>query len=75
MGFPGGVAWAMLVARTCQLYPQAPGAVIVGKCFNIMSKWSWPQPVVLKEIEAGPLKVRVWNPQVCVIARVRVIYD
>ena len=64
MGFPGGVAWAMLVARVCQLYPQATGSVIIGKFFRIISKWGWPQPVVLKEIESGPLQVRVWNPKV-----------
>lgn len=25
---------------------------------------SWPQPVLLKQIEEGPLQVRVWNPKV-----------
>ncbi|KAK9470861.1 Poly(A) polymerase central domain-containing protein [Dipodascopsis tothii] len=63
MGFPGGVAWAMLVARICQLYPNAISAVIVSKFFNILTKWSWPQPVMLKPIEDGPLQVRVWNPK------------
>ena len=24
---------------------------------------SWPQPVLLKQIEDGPLQVRVWNPK------------
>lgn len=61
-GFPGGVAWAMLVARICQLYPNAVGAVIVDRVFNIYHQWLWPQPVVLKKIEDGPLQVRVWNP-------------
>ena len=64
MGFPGGVAWAMLVARVCQLYPQATGSAIIGKFFRIIGKWSWPQPVLLKHIEDGPLQVRVWNPKV-----------
>ena len=64
VGFPGGVAWAMLVARVCQLYPQATGSVIVGKFFRIMNKWAWPQPVLLKPIEDGPLQMKVWNPQV-----------
>lgn len=64
VGFPGGVAWAMLVARVCQLYPQATGSVIVGKFFRIMNKWNWPQPVLLKQIEDGPLQVKVWNPKV-----------
>lgn len=62
-GFPGGVAWAMLVARICQLYPNAVSAVIVEKFFHIYSQWSWPQPVLLKPIEDGPLQVRVWNPK------------
>ena len=64
MGFPGGVAWAMLVARVCQLYPKAAAAVIVNKFFLVISKWQWPQPVLLKPIENGPLPVRVWNPKV-----------
>lgn len=66
MGFPGGVAWAMLVARVCQLYPQATSAVILSKFFVIMCKWSWPTPVLLKAIEDGPLNVRIWNPKVCI---------
>ena len=64
MGFPGGVAWAMLVARVCQLYPQATGSTIINKFFRIIGQWSWPQPVLLKKIEDGPLQVRVWNPKV-----------
>lgn len=64
MGFPGGVAWAMLVARVCQLYPQATSAVILSKFFVIMCKWSWPTPVLLKAIEDGPLGVRIWNPKI-----------
>lgn len=62
-GFPGGVAWAMLVARICQLYPNAVSAVIVEKFFSIYTKWNWPEPVLLKLIEDGPLQVRVWNPR------------
>ncbi|GFF88334.1 poly(A) polymerase Pap [Aspergillus lentulus] len=64
VGFPGGVAWAMLVARVCQLYPHATGSVIVGKFFRIMNKWAWPQPVLLKPIEDGPLQMKVWNPKI-----------
>ncbi|ODV92333.1 hypothetical protein CANCADRAFT_56050 [Tortispora caseinolytica NRRL Y-17796] len=64
VGFPGGVAWAMLVARVCQLYPNAVGAVILSRFFNIYTKWAWPQPVFLKPIEDGPLQVRVWNPKI-----------
>lgn len=62
-GFLGGVAWSMLVARICQLYPNAIAGAIVSRFFIIMYQWSWPQPVLLKQIEEGPLQVRVWNPR------------
>ncbi|KAK7696255.1 hypothetical protein QCA50_000908 [Cerrena zonata] len=62
-GFLGGVAWAMLVARICQLYPNAVTGAIVSRFFIILYQWTWPQPILLKQIEDGPLPVRVWNPK------------
>ncbi|PPQ67593.1 hypothetical protein CVT25_012087 [Psilocybe cyanescens] len=56
-GFLGGVAWALLVARICQLYPNAIAGAIVSRFFIIMYQWSWPQPVLLKQIEEGPLQL------------------
>ena len=38
-GFLGGVAWAMLVARICQLYPRAIAGAIVSRFFIIMYQW------------------------------------
>ncbi|KAI9313302.1 Poly(A) polymerase central domain-containing protein, partial [Dichotomocladium elegans] len=64
MGFLGGVAWAMLVAKICQLYPNACEAVIVNQFFRIMNLWNWPEPVILKEMEESPLQLRVWNPKI-----------
>lgn len=64
MGFPGGVAWAMMVARVCQFYPNATGSTIAQRFFTIMTDWRWPQPIQLKEMEDGPLNARIWNPQV-----------
>ncbi|KXS10687.1 Poly(A) polymerase [Gonapodya prolifera JEL478] len=63
MGFLGGVAWAMLVARVCQLFPNAAAGTILAKFFRIYREWKWPLPVILKPIEDGPLQVRVWNPK------------
>ncbi|KAF1947440.1 Poly(A) polymerase [Clathrospora elynae] len=63
-GYPGGVAWAIMVARICQLYPFANGATIVSKFFSLMYKWTWPRPVMLKHIEEGAMGLRVWNPQI-----------
>jgi poly(A) polymerase len=67
LGYPGGIAWNIMVARVCQLYPKATSAQIVNKFFGIMLKWPWPQPVVLKNIEYGltVTQVAVWNPKVC----------
>ena len=39
LGFLGGVSWAMLVARVCQLYPNAVSATLVHKFFLVFSKW------------------------------------
>ncbi|KAI0118606.1 Poly(A) polymerase central domain-containing protein [Nemania sp. FL0031] len=64
IGFPGGVVWAMMVARVCQLYPKATSATIVAKFFLVMKGWPWPIPVQLKHMEDGPLNVRVWNPKI-----------
>ncbi|KAL2917915.1 polynucleotide adenylyltransferase [Polyrhizophydium stewartii] len=64
MGFFGGVAWAIVVARVCQLYPNATASKIVMNFFQIMFRWEWPLPVLLKPIEEGPLAVRVWNPKI-----------
>lgn len=64
IGFPGGVVWAMMVARVCQLYPKATSSTIVAKFFLVMKGWPWPLPVQLKQMEDGPLNVRVWNPKV-----------
>lgn len=62
-GYLGGVAWALLVARVCQLYPNGNAATIVRRFFLIMSLWKWPQPVILRKIEDGHLSMRVWNPK------------
>ncbi|XP_003386526.1 PREDICTED: poly(A) polymerase type 3-like [Amphimedon queenslandica] len=66
LGYLGGVSWAMLVARTCQLYPNAASSTIVLKFFFVFEKWNWPQPVLLRKAEEDVLglNLQVWNPQV-----------
>ncbi|KAK0552332.1 polynucleotide adenylyltransferase [Tilletia horrida] len=64
LGFFGGVVWAMLVARICQLYPNGNAAVIIERFFLIMFQWNWPQPVLLKQhILESELMLKVWNPK------------
>jgi poly(A) polymerase len=67
-GYPGGIAWAIMVARICQLYPMACGATILAKFFNLMHKWNWPRPVMLKEHELPEFGLRVWNPAVSLLS-------
>lgn len=53
----------MLVARTCQLYPNAATATIIHKFFFVFSRWAWPLPVLLKKMENANLGFQVWDPQ------------
>ncbi|XP_068729674.1 poly(A) polymerase beta-like isoform X2 [Montipora capricornis] len=68
LGFLGGVSWAMLVARTCQLYPNAVAATLLQKFFLVFSKWEWPNPVLLKSIPSqaenkSAHSFPVWDPR------------
>ncbi|XP_068729680.1 poly(A) polymerase type 3-like isoform X5 [Montipora capricornis] len=68
LGFLGGVSWAMLVARTCQLYPNAVAATLLQKFFLVFSKWEWPNPVLLKSITSqaenkSAHSFPVWDPR------------
>lgn len=54
----------MLVARTCQLYPNAVAATLVNKFFMVFSRWKWPQPVLLKKLDDVNLGFPVWDPRV-----------
>jgi len=63
LGYLGGVSWAMLVARVCQLYPNADPSTLVSKFFLIFLKWEWPQPVLLKKPEEAGLGYPMWDPR------------
>lgn len=62
----------MLVARTCQLYPNATASTVVQKFFLVFSQWKWPHPVLLKPMEpasSNALGFPVWDPRVTVSDR------
>lgn len=63
LGYLGGVSWAILIARTCQLYPKATAATIVNKLFFVFSSWEWPKPVLLVNLCDNDLGLQVWDPR------------
>lgn len=65
MGYLGGVSWAMLVARTCQLYPNAAASTLLQKFFLVFRQWPWPKPVLLRHnSEDNPnMGFPVWDPR------------
>lgn len=63
MGYPGGVAWAILVAFICQLYPTAEPVKLIERFFRVYSAWKWPASVNITHRVVNPaIGERVWDP-------------
>ncbi|KAI8016172.1 Nuclear poly(A) polymerase 1 [Camellia lanceoleosa] len=61
--FLGGINWALLIARICQLYPNALPNMLVSRFFKVYNLWWWPNPVMLCPIQDGSLGLPVWDPR------------
>ncbi|XP_017247628.1 nuclear poly(A) polymerase 1 isoform X1 [Daucus carota subsp. sativus] len=62
-GFLGGINWALLVARICQLYPNALPNMLVARFFRVYTQWRWPNPVMLCANEERSLGLQIWDPR------------
>jgi len=67
LGFFGGITWALLVARVCQLYPYYAPSQLVNRFFRVYDQWNWSKPVMLCKIlepknVPGLQNFKVWNP-------------
>ncbi|KAG8008448.1 Poly(A) polymerase gamma, partial [Nibea albiflora] len=62
LGFLGGVSWAIMVARICQLYPNAAPSTLVKKFFYFYARWEWPVPIHLKKVQDCGYKLPFWDP-------------
>ncbi len=67
MGYPGGIAWAILVAKICQLYPNLAPNRLLEKLFDTYCHWNWKLPILLCEMKEpkGILPLKNWNPKSC----------
>ncbi|KAL6144618.1 hypothetical protein ACLB2K_055309 [Fragaria x ananassa] len=63
IGFLSGVNCALLVARICQLYPNAVPSLLVSRFFRIYTQWQWPNPVLLCSIGEDEHGFNVWDPR------------
>mmetsp|Transcript_74037 Transcript_74037/g.130844 ORF Transcript_74037/g.130844 Transcript_74037/m.130844 type:complete len:649 (+) Transcript_74037:79-2025(+) len=69
LGFFGGITWAILMARVCQLYPYYNAAALVKRFFRLYDRWNWQNPVILTNIiempnTPGLMAFKIWNPKV-----------
>jgi poly(A) polymerase len=66
LGFYGGVAWAICVARVCQLYPNYSPSQLLVRFFKVMAGWPWPEPIQLNKIDVKDsvefAHFTVWQP-------------
>ena len=52
MGQIGGISWAIMVAKICQMYPQYKPSKLIERFFMIYSQWDWEEmSVIIEEID------------------------
>mmetsp|Transcript_31884 Transcript_31884/g.76126 ORF Transcript_31884/g.76126 Transcript_31884/m.76126 type:complete len:571 (-) Transcript_31884:34-1746(-) len=68
VGFPGGVAWAIMGAKVCQLYPNMIPTQLLEKFFFLYKNWNFGNAILITPLEecrapAGAVYMPSWDPQ------------
>jgi len=67
VGFPGGVAWAIMAAKACQLYPNMIPAQLLEKFFFLYKNWNFMNAVTIAPVDEcsappGAVYMPAWDP-------------
>jgi len=69
LGYLGGVSWAILTARVCQLYPAANASQIVSNFFLFYHIWNFGTPLkaitlcnIVRHEDMPQINSQVWDP-------------
>lgn len=52
LGFLGGVNYAILVCKLCQMHPHAPPMTLLANFYSLYCQWPWPQCVAVAPYES-----------------------
>mmetsp|Transcript_9142 Transcript_9142/g.18241 ORF Transcript_9142/g.18241 Transcript_9142/m.18241 type:complete len:573 (+) Transcript_9142:375-2093(+) len=68
VGFPGGVAWAIMGAKVCQLYPNMIPSMLLEKFFFLYKNWNFANAILVAPLEEcrappGAVYMQAWDPQ------------
>jgi poly(A) polymerase len=69
VGFPGGVAWAIMAVNICQLYPNMIPSMLLEKFFFVYANWDFAKPIKIAPLDEcrappGPVYMPQWTPAV-----------
>mmetsp|Transcript_6437 Transcript_6437/g.11224 ORF Transcript_6437/g.11224 Transcript_6437/m.11224 type:complete len:459 (+) Transcript_6437:394-1770(+) len=54
LGFLGGAAWSILVAKVCRMYPHQTSSQLLFKLFKLLYVWDWNTPIALRPLDPQP---------------------
>ncbi|KRX06456.1 Nucleotidyltransferase, class I, C-terminal-like [Pseudocohnilembus persalinus] len=66
IGYLSGIGWTILLAKICQLYPNAHLNILIERFFFIYHQWKWQEmPIQIENIQSEPeyyISFDQWDP-------------